>query len=215
MRSWTIGHSFWEIPIKAFEFKSTGPKILILGGIHGDEREGIICAHLLLAYFEKQPSLRHSVTLVPTLNMDGLISQQRTNGNQVDLNRNLPTRDWSPVVENPRYHPGAFAGSEPENQALLKLIEQGHFDFVLSLHSWKPLLNTNGDCLAVANEISRCNGYPVEPTVGYPTPGCLGTYAGLERAIPTLTYEFEKGLAPLKIKELHCPAIISGLNQLR
>ena len=61
--------------------------------------------------------------------------------------------------------------------------------FILSLHSWKPLLNVNGACRPEAEAIASRTGYIIEESIGYPTPGCLGTYTGLERAIPTLTYE--------------------------
>ena len=41
----------------------------------------------------------------------------------------------------------------------------------------------------------------------YPTPGSLGTYAGLERGYSTLTYEIERGLALDQVLAVHVPAI--------
>ena len=55
-------------------------------------------------------------------------------------------------------------------------------------------------------------GYKIEPDIGYPTPGSLGTYAGLERQIPTLTYEIERELSFDLIIKNHVPAIIEGLK---
>ena len=34
--------------------------------------------------------------------------------------------------------------------------------------------------------------YPVEASIGYPTPGSFGTYAGIERQIPTITLELDE-----------------------
>jgi protein MpaA len=36
--------------------------------------------------------------------------------------------------------------------------------------------------------------YEITEDIGYPTPGSLGTYAGWERQIPTITFEIERGL---------------------
>jgi protein MpaA len=158
------------------------------------------------------PCLR--LTIVPLFNVDGILSGQRQNANGVDLNRNLPTQDWTASVENPRYFPGKSANSELENQALTGWIERNQPVFILSLHSWKPMLNVNGDCRNVAEVISRLTGYEIQDSIGYPTPGCLGTYCGLERNMPTLTYEIERGLSHKSVVQIHVPAILEGLKVL-
>jgi protein MpaA len=124
----------------------------------------------------------------------------------------MPTGDWTSEVATPRYNPGPTAGSEAETQALVKFLENEKPHFILSLHSWKPLLNINGDCRGEAEELSRHTGYIIEETIGYPTPGCLGTYAGLEREMPTLTYEVERGLDRASVLRIHVPAILESLK---
>lgn len=212
MRSFIFGHTRNNLPIMAHEFGLSGPEVLVLGGVHGDETEGVVLAQALLGRFTTNFSFRLRLTLVPMFNFDGVISCQRQNAAGVDLNRNLPTNDWSAEVATPRYHPGAQANSEPENQALVKWLDQHVPRFVLSLHSWKPLLNVNGSCREEAEVISKINGYPVEESIGYPTPGCLGTYCGLERDMPTLTYEIERGLDPLSVVNKHLGAVLEGLK---
>ena len=152
------------------------------------------------------------MTLIPQFNIEGVLNRSRTNSGDVDLNRNLPTNDWSSLMDNPRYAPGPEANSEPENRALVEWLGKFHPRFVLSLHSWKPLLNVNGDCYGEAQAISKVTGYSIEESIGYPTPGCLGTYCGLERDMPTLTYEIERGMAPEKIIKEHLPAVLEGLK---
>jgi protein MpaA len=124
----------------------------------------------------------------------------------------MATNDWSPEIATPRYHPGASANSEPETLALVKWLAENKPVFVLSMHSWHPMLNVNGACMREAEAMARWTGYKVEETIGYPTPGCLGTYCGLERDMPTLTYEIERGLATAEILRLHVPAIVEGLK---
>ena len=40
--------------------------------------------------------------------------------------------------------------------------------------------------------ISSIIKYPVEASIGYPTPGSFGTYCGVERNIPTITLEMDE-----------------------
>ncbi|MCM2280673.1 MAG: succinylglutamate desuccinylase/aspartoacylase family protein [Bdellovibrionaceae bacterium] len=212
MTSFVFGSTTSGLPIIGYRFGTVGPRVLILGGVHGDEREGVIAALGLLKIFSVSFPYRLRVTLVPTLNLDGVIAQERRNGRGVDLNRNLPTKDWTNDVAEPRYYPGPHANSEPESRALTELLDQEPPRFILSLHSWKPMLNINGNCRMVAEAIAKHTGYIITESIGYPTPGCLGTYAGLERDLPTLTYEIERGLQTEPILRVHVPAILEGLK---
>lgn len=202
------------MPVIAYEFHNGGPEVLILGGVHGDEVEGVVASQELLKNFMQSFPYKLNLTLVPQFNFEGVIFKTRGNGNGVDLNRNLPTKDWSPEVKTPRYHPGPFAGSENENKGLIEYLEKKKPVFILSLHSWHPVLNVNGDCRAVAEVLAQRTGYKIDDDIGYPTPGCLGTFTGLERHLPTITYEIERGLSAEKIIEIHVPAIMESLKVL-
>ncbi len=203
-----------SLPVLAYEFHNGGPEVLILGGVHGDEVEGVIAAQDLVLRLLKSNPYRLNITLVPQFNFEGVIFKTRGNGNGVDLNRNLPTRDWSSEIKTPRYHPGPAAGSENENKGLITYLEDKKPIFILSLHSWHPVLNVNGDCHRPARVLAELTGYKIDDDIGYPTPGCLGTYSGIERGLPTLTYEIERGLSAEKIIEIHVPAILESLKTL-
>ncbi len=215
VKNFILGTSPLGLPILGFTFARSGPRVLILGGVHGDETEGTVAASSLLERLNSQTSstaLPLHMTLLPFFNIDGVLKKERTNSRGVDLNRNLPTKDWSAKFENPRYAPGIAANSEPENQALTQFIEINQPQLIISLHSWKPLLNINGDCRLIAEVLSHHTGYEIHEDIGYPTPGCLGTYCGLERNIPTLTYEIERGLEHKKVVEIHVPALMASLQ---
>ena len=213
-RAYHFGYTSDGLSIPAYKFGDKGPEVLLIGGVHGDEIEGIQAANGLLQAFSKSFTYKLRVTLIPILNLDGALRSQRRNARGVDLNRNLPTQDWSPEVAKEKYNPGPHANSEPENHALVEHLKSTPPKFIITLHSWKPMLNTNGNCDAVANAISSRTGYIITPDIGYPTPGSLGTYTGLERQIPTITYEFERPMDPKKILDVHVPAIIEGLKVL-
>ena len=119
MKTFVFGNTMQGLPIPAYHFGSTGPAVLILAGVHGDEHEGVVAAYGLLNRFSKAYSYRLQIDLVPMFNLDGVINKQRTNFNLIDLNRNLPTNDWTAEVSNERYNPGKEPNSESENQALV------------------------------------------------------------------------------------------------
>lgn len=211
-RSFNFGETAQGLSIPAFRFGVNGPGVLILGGVHGDEIEGVQLAHGLLKNFMVSFPFQLELTLVPAFNLDGVLAKTRVNAHGVDLNRNLPTKDWNPKAFNARYPPGPFAGSEPENQALIGFLKNNNPKFILSLHSWHPVLIVNGDCREEARVISQYNQYEIKEEIGYPTPGCLGTYAGIEGSQPTLTFEIERGSKASDILKMHIPGIIEALK---
>lgn len=210
-----FGHSSQNIPILSYDFASSGPAVLILGAVHGDEIEGAILAQGLIGkILSEKLNLKLNLKIIPQMNIEGVLYKTRGNFQGVDLNRNLPTKDWSPEVKTPRYHPGPSALSESENKALVNCIENFQPTFILSLHSWHPMINVNGDCMKQAEILHALTGYRIDADMGYPTPGCLGTFTGIERNIPTITYEIERGLGAEAILKTHVPAILNLLTSL-
>lgn len=212
MESTIFGLSRLQIPIPCWNFGKQGPRVLLLGGVHGDEPEGVTAAHGILSHFLSNFDYRLKLTLVPMLNADGVILHQRTNGAGVDLNRNLPTKDWTSEARAPRYNPGEKAGSEPENQAITKFIEIEKPQLIISFHSWEPMINVNGDCKGEADIIAKLTGYRVTDDIGYPTPGSLGTYAGQERKIPTITYEIQREMPLNQVIANHVRPALEALR---
>lgn len=177
----------------AMNLKPGVEKVLILGGTHGNETTGATTAHRLVIELKKNPELYRNryVAIVPEINPDGLAVHSRVNANGVDLNRNLPAANWC-LTKPGNSFGGPSPCSEPETQALIKLIEQFKPDRILTLHSiaeGRHGNNYDGPAKELAERISRYNGYRPLATMGYPTPGSLGTWAGIERHIPIITLE--------------------------
>ena len=204
-----------------YQNKEDLPILLILATIHGNEKEGLFLANHFKNVWDKDFNYTNiAVILIPEVNPDGVALNTRTNANGVDLNRNLPTKDWNPKVFNERYPPGPYAGSEPENQALVALIEKYQPKGILTLHSYSdPQINVNGhddtNIMDFANALLEVSPYKKitrGDEMGYPTPGCLGTYAGYERGIPTVTYELLRGDSEEKILSENIPVIEKTLE---
>lgn len=218
MKPQILGHTSQGRPIEYFHFgmQSPGrPWILFLGGVHGDEPEGVwLIEDAIHELAKKQfPGEQLEVGLIARVNPDGCALNQRWNAQQVDLNRNLPSQDWTSEIKNPKYPPGPHAASEVENQILVKLITENPPTAILSAHSFhRYQINLNGPSRAWGEAIQAICGYPLTEDIGYPTPGCLGTFSGHELGIPTITLEIERGLSQEAVIQLHRPVIFESIR---
>jgi murein peptide amidase A len=164
--------------------------IYLIAGTHGDEVEGVYVLKKLFDWLKENDTLIElPIVVVPVLNVDGHHALTRVNANQVDLNRNYPTHDWTAAFKQKKYNPGPEALSEPENKFLISLFDQYHPAIILSFHSWKPILNYNGDSKDIAEYLASHNDYPIDGDIGYPTPGSLGTFGPEKYQAGVLTFE--------------------------
>lgn len=172
------------------------PRVIVIGVFHGDEPQG---KYLIEKYFEEIPDTE--LFLIPCLNKTGFVNNTRTNSNGVDLNRNFPTENWTKSEKN-EYYGGEAPASEVETRELIDIITKYNPKAILSLHAPYKVVNYDGDAKELAEKISKIINYPVEENIGYPTPGSFGTWAGIERNIPTITLELDE---EIDVKDLEEP----------
>lgn len=160
--------------------------ILVIGVTHGDEPQGDFLIREYLKIHKNS-----GLMFIPALNPDGMALKTRTNANGVDINRNFPTENWTESEKN-EFWGGETAGSEIETKFLIKVIEKYSPKLILSLHAPFKVVNYDGNASNFAEAISNIMNYPVQENIGYPTPGSFGTYAGIEKNIPTITLELDE-----------------------
>jgi protein MpaA len=179
-------------------------RVLLLGGIHGDEYSSIsIIFKWMNLFSHKAQEGEFHWRIAPLTNPDGLLDgskAQRQNANGVDLNRNFPSGDWDDQAEqywqantgsNPRRYPGDAAGSEPEVQWIISQIEEFNPDVIISVHAPYHLLDFDGP----AEAPQRIGELYLHQLGVYP--GSLGNYAGLDMQIPVVTLELPSaGILP-------------------
>lgn len=170
-------------------------RILLLGGIHGDELSSVSVTFHWMRRLNQHYGTRFHWRVVPALNPDGLLQSepQRTNRNGVDLNRNFPTPDWERKAldeywvqrtrRNPRRYPGRAPLSEPESMWLAMLIAEFQPHAIVSLHAPHGLLDFDGPPTAP----NRLGTLQLNLLGTYP--GSLGNYAGIGINIPVITIE--------------------------
>jgi len=210
-----FGTSVKGLDIEIFRLTEGPVKVLLMGGVHGDEPEGYTFVENFLRRADwKSFENKLAIYAIPRMNPDGCLANTRLNSNGVDLNRNMPTKDWTSKAANERYVPGPSAGSEPETHALMALVEKEQFNAILTFHSYDPVINYNGPSKELAEVIASKCGYCIDESIGYPTPGSFGTWAGGERNIPTITYEIERDSPHEAAWTLHAPAVLAALQYL-
>ena len=169
------------------------PSVVVIGVFHGDEPQG---EYLINEYFAE--NFNTKILFIPRLNS----CNTRVNLNGVDLNRNFPTKNWE-LTERDNYFGGEFPASEEETRFIIETIEKYNPKVILSLHA--PYKVVNYDCrvecdLNIVEKISEIMNYPIEESIGYPTPGSFGTWAGIEKNILTITLELDEEIEVKKLK---------------
>jgi murein peptide amidase A len=168
-------------------------KVLVLGGIHGDEMSSVALVFRWIALAQAQPTGIHW-RFVPALNPDGLLQSKptRVNANKVDLNRNFPTPGWQHEAaehwvqrtrKDPRRWPGNTAQSEPETRFVVQTMSQWKPDLIVSVHAPYAVLDFDGPV-----EPPHRLGKLILDRVGI-FPGSLGNYGGMHRNVPVVTLE--------------------------
>lgn len=181
-----------DITLYEYPAKGKADNILLVGRFHGDEAEGDFCLQKMLQELPKYNWVSsYNIYILPCLNPSGKKLLTRANGHNVDLNRNYPTENFSPVCINPRVE-GISSGmpaSEIETQIMMEIIQTYDFKRILSIHSDLHLIDYDGPARELALKFSELCGYRFVDEIGYPTNGSFGTWAGVEKQIPLITVE--------------------------
>lgn len=179
--------------------------ILIIGVVHGNEPQGKFLIEKYVTSLRgarRRSNPKNRLLFIPCLNPDGLANNTRQNSNSIDINRNFPTKNWVSESFTSEYFGGKNSSSEIETQFVIDIIEEFSPDVILTLHAPYKVVNYDGPAKEIAAKISQIIGYPSSNDIGYPTPGSLGTYAGIERNIPIITLELDEEIG---VKELVSP----------
>lgn len=149
-----------ELQHRTFEGASTGPRVLITAGVHGDEYSPMLAVRDLIQRFAMEPALlaglRGRLTLVPVVNESALRLGRRCGEDGLDLARTCPGRVDGSVTEQVA-------------AALSEMIAQA--DYYVDLHTggaafcvW-PLagyvLHRDATVLAKQREMARAFGLPL------------------------------------------------------
>jgi murein peptide amidase A len=132
-----LGRSYEGRPIQAIHVPGDGPRILVVGCIHGDECEGMKVTRLLA-----RSAAGADLWLVRQLNPDGYAHGTRGNTHGVDLNRDF------------------LAATQRETRIARKLILRLRPDITIWFHQPQGLVRAWGASRAIARRYARVAGVP-------------------------------------------------------
>ena len=160
-----IGKSDGDLPIIAEHWGQTsGPQVLVVGQIHGDE-----CAPAFVVNeLRQRPPENYGLWLIPTLNPEGHFLGRRTNGSGVDLNRD------------------GLARSAPETKALMAFTRLVAPDLTVYLHSPLNWIGYFNGSLAedVGSQLVKALGMDVLYTSGTNPPESAFLWQGQNTVVP-------------------------------
>jgi hypothetical protein len=189
-----MGRIIWGRDVRPDDAKL---RVLVLGGIHGDEMSSVSLAFHWIALAGTPPSDMPAPVhwrFIPSLNPDGLYARpsKRVNANGVDLNRNFPTPNWARDAriywetrtrKDPRRWPGNRPLSEPESRFLHEQMDSFKPNLIVSIHAPYGVLDFDGPSVP-PSKLGRL----YLDQVGI-FPGSLGNYGGIHKGVPVVTIE--------------------------
>ena len=195
------GRALWMRDIRSDRSDSPMLRVLVVGGIHGDELSSAsVALHWLRLAEQTSADTLQPVhwRFIPALNPDGLFSQppSRVNAHGVDLNRNFPTPNWerdaktyweNRTQKDPRRYPGARSLSEPESKFLYEQMQSFKPQLIVSIHAPYGVLDFDGPVKGAYVPPSRLGRLYLDQLGIFP--GSLGNYGGVHRGIPVVTVE--------------------------
>jgi protein MpaA len=134
-----IGHSVEGRPIEVVHVSGPGPRVLVVGCIHGNECAALPVVRGLARAHARTPT-REDLWLVPNLNPDGYARGTRANAHGVDLNRSFPS------------------GREPETRAAVALIRRLRPKITIWFHQPQRVVRAWGGSIPAARRYARLAG---------------------------------------------------------
>lgn len=197
------GRSVRGVPLFTRDIRTEGAKlrVLVMGGIHGDELSSGSLALHWIAMGQQPAQLPQPVhwRFIPVLNPDGVLAQppRRVNANGVDLNRNFPTPNWERDAaayweqrtrKDPRRWPGKRPLSEPETRYLHEQMQSFKPHLIVAIHAPYGVLDFDGPSVP-PSKLGRL----YLDQVGI-FPGSLGNYGGVHKGVPVVTIELPNSM---------------------
>ena len=154
------GHSVLGARIVARRLGDSGggPRVLVIGAIHGNEPAGIAIVRRL----EREAQSRDvRLWVIDDLNPDGVRAGTRGNAHGVDLNRNFGWR-WRPgAAPGTTYYAGTGPLSEPESRFAQRVILRLRPDITIWFHQYETVVDSSSGSTAIEDRFADRVGLPL------------------------------------------------------
>lgn len=142
-----------------------GPRVLVIGAIHGNEPAGIAIVRRL----EQDAQSRHiRLWVIDDLNPDGVRANTRGNAHGVDLNRNFPWR-WRPgAPPGTTYYAGTRPLSEPESRFARRVILRLRPDITIWFHQFETAVDSSSGSTVIEDRFADRVALPLRRLARFP-----------------------------------------------
>jgi murein peptide amidase A len=187
----------------------TGPRVLVVGCIHGNETAGIPIARAL-----EHVRTRDDVWIVPDLNLDGVAHGTRQDARGVDLNANWSSGWQRGGVPFDPYYCGPHPFSERETQIARRLILQIHPRLTVWYHQHMDVVWAYGPSTTAGRLYAQATGMQLYHHLWLP-----GTSTNWQNhhvpGTAALTVELPAGVLSQSAVLRHMRAVLSVTRALR
>lgn len=192
-----LGYSVLGRPVELYTVGYGPEKVLIIAGIHGNEKAGIPLTNKLLDRVKVLNHLhaQYTIMIMPIANPDGVAANKRFNASGVDLNRNFPATNRINSLSF-----GLESLTEPESRILHDLVLSRKPARVISIHQPLNCLDYDGPGEGIVNVMAAYCPLPVKKLGS--RSGSFGSFCGVEHNIPIITVELPESDSNLTEKEL-------------
>lgn len=192
--AWEVFGRTVENRVLEFAQFGSGPKrVLVVGGLRGDEPEGVAMAQALAEHLTRFPQRIDDVriTIVRDPNPDGRTRRWPGNARGVELDRNFPAKNWRAAISD-RPVSGHMSDSELETRALVDLLADVQPDrvIVLGTSAQQTTLSYTGPADQLAVQLAPELLAALAPYDLGRSAGSLASLTGIDRKIPTLWIGF-------------------------
>ena len=179
-----IGQSQQSRIIKVERFGSGDEAIVLLASIHGNEVIGTPLFNQLIDALYEHPEWmdNRTIYLMKLTNPDGVVEGVRGNSQNIDINRNFPTKNFGR---------GWFNGDAPlsaqETAILMDFFVEIQPSRVLTIHQPLNGIDYDGPAKDLAHELSELSNIRIH-RLGSRS-GSLGSFVGKDLQRPIITLE--------------------------
>ncbi|MEO8687831.1 MAG: N-acetylmuramoyl-L-alanine amidase [Solirubrobacteraceae bacterium] len=207
-----FGHSAEHRPLTATRVGEGPVKVLVVGSIHGNETAG---RAVLRQLRRARPPAGVELWLVSSVNPDGVRRGTRQNARGVDLNRNFGRRWRGGGRAFDTYFPGRRAFSEPETQAVRRLVDRIRPDVTIYYHQHLRMVDvTRGSDKALVRDYADRVGLPARtlaPLSGTATSWQNATFASTSAFVVELS---AGPLSPAAARRHAAAVLAAGRSQV-
>jgi protein MpaA len=207
-----IGRSVEGRTLKAEDLGHGPLRVYVVGGVHGEPPALRPLGELRSLMRDAAIASQMTVRLLEDLNPDGTARGLFCNANQIDIDRNFPSRDFKSSLRH-----GLSPLSEPETEAFWRDVRSFRPDLVVVLQSAMagPFLDGDGPFGAygmqfVSGASSVDDRWTLLGDEGFAVSGSMGSALGRDLGIPVLNLRFRRDQDEASVAE----ALKAGLRAL-